>query len=53
MTAEYSVIITNSLVLDLEILLEVNLNFQVWLTIILACGIFFLREWLGKFSVEI
>ena len=25
---------------DLEILLEVNLNFQVWLTIILACGIF-------------
>ena len=27
-------------VLDLEILLEVNLNFQVRLTIILACGIF-------------
>ena len=25
---------------DLEILLEVNLNFQVRLTIILACGIF-------------
>ena len=27
-------------VLDLEILSEVNLNFQVRLTIILACGIF-------------
>ena len=30
---------TRSLVLDLEILVEVNLNFQVRLKIILACGI--------------
>ena len=27
-----------------EILLEVNLNFQVWLTIMLACGTFFPEE---------
>ena len=38
---------------DLEILLEVNLNFQVRLTIILACGIFSLSEQLGQFNVEI
>ena len=40
-------------VADLEILYEVNLNFQVWLTIILACGIFPLGNGPGKFSVEI
>ena len=37
----------------LEILLEVNLNFQVRLTIILANGIFFLIEFTGKFAVDI
>ena len=37
--------------LDLEILLEVNLNFQVQLTILLACGIVFQREHLEKFSL--
>ena len=38
---------------DLEILLEVNLNFQVRLTIILANGIFFLVEFTWKFAVDI
>ena len=38
---------------DLEILLEVNLNFQVRLTVILAFGIFPPREHLGEFSFEI
>ena len=33
-------LLTFSPVPDLEILYEVNLNIQVWLTIILACGIF-------------
>ena len=37
---------------DLEVPLEVNLNFQVWLMIILACGIFSTSKWLRKFNVE-
>ena len=37
----------------LEIILEVNLNFQVRLTIILANGILFPEEFTGKFAVVI
>ena len=38
---------------DLKILLEVNLYFQVRLTIILAFGIFSPMERLGEFSFEL